>query len=162
MSQLAIKLKEDHARDRSNTPEPERPSSASGRKVSLDPAEVPAARQNWSGFRVIDLDLFVKELLECVRCTACRKPVKLMEVKVLGFSSKFELSCEKCGVLKSFRNCENVGTDANVIAEANRRAVFSTRSVGIGHEGLKTVCALMDLPPPVSKPTYDKAIKIIH
>ncbi|XP_034256368.1 uncharacterized protein LOC117654216 [Thrips palmi] len=160
LAKLAQKLAKQHARDRSGTPE--RPSSASRRKVSLEPAEVCEARRNWSGFRVIDLDLFVTELLECVRCKSCRKPVKLTEITVCGLSSKFELNCEKCGVLKSFRNCENVGTDNNVIAEANRRAVFSTRAVGVGHEGLKTICALMDFPPPVSKPTYDKAIKIIH
>ncbi|KAK3926587.1 MTRF1L release factor glutamine methyltransferase [Frankliniella fusca] len=163
LSELKNKLTEARARSRSSSASSqERPSSASRRKVSLDPAEVPQARKKWSGFRVVDLDLFANELLHCVGCHKCRKPVTLTEVKVCGLSSTFELSCKKCGVLRSFRNCSNVGTDVNVIAETNRRAVFATRSVGIGHEGLKTVCALMDFPPPVSKPTYDKAIKIIH
>ena len=38
--------------------------------------------------------------------------------------------------------------------EVNRRAVFAGRAVGLAREGLMKFCALMDMPPPLSTPTY--------
>ena len=35
-----------------------------------------------------------------------------------------------------------------------RRAVFAGRAVGLAREGLMKFCALMDMPPPLSTPTY--------
>jgi len=126
---------------------------------------VDAERAEWSGFRLVDIDKAFRNISACVSCRNCRGDIIITEKKTVGLSSLFEVTCpRKCGVRKTFRNCELVkGTQSQSNeSEANRRLAYTSQILGIKHSGMQKLCAMMDLPPAVSQKTYDKAVKIIH
>jgi hypothetical protein len=45
--------------------------------------------------------------------------------------------------------------------EVNLRLVYSMSCIGQGLAGLKTFCAVMDIPPPISQKSYDNIVKKI-
>ncbi|KAK3933147.1 Envelope protein UL45 [Frankliniella fusca] len=145
--------------------EPERPSSASENKLSDSDATVDPQRESWSGFRVVDIDKIFKNITECVACQKCRGNVKITEIRRVGLSSLYNLEClRKCGVLKTFRNSDIVKDNPTTKfeTEANRRFVLASQALGIKHGGLKTLSAMMDLPPPISQKLYDQTVKFVH
>jgi len=120
-------------------------------------AEVSEERKDWSGLRIIDIDKVFTNILSELGCRKCRGETKISEVKYCGLSSQYQLTCKKCGVLKTFKNCLGVSDNPRE-SEANRRFVYASQVLGFRHEGMNKFCALMDLPPPISYPTYKKTL----
>ncbi|KAE8737134.1 hypothetical protein FOCC_FOCC017406 [Frankliniella occidentalis] len=149
----------------SESEQPPRPSSASENKLPDCDATVDPQRESWSGFRVVDIDKIFGNITECVACQKCRGNVKITEIRRVGLSSVFNLECErKCGLLKRFRNSELVRDNPTTKfeTEANRRFVLASQALGVKHAGLKTLCAMMDLPPPISQKLYDSTLNFVH
>jgi len=137
----------------------ERPPTASERKISAEKVEIPAERENWSGHRIIDIDLVFGALTEVLACKTCAGKVKIGESCVRGHTSIFDVTCENCGILKKTKNCAKV-ENAVKSFELNRRVVYASRSAGIGRQSLETFCALMDLPPTLAKHSFDSTMKV--
>lgn len=145
--------------------QPERPSSASERKIEDVDATVDPSRENWNGFRIIDMDRVFGILLEHLSCRRCRGKAKIEEVRTMGFSSQFRLTCQNCGFLKVFRNSDEVrkmSPEEPMETEVNRRMIYASQILGIRHAGLSKLSALLDMPQIFSNKTYDKRVKVIH
>lgn len=136
------------------------PVSASARKMrsSLNP-EVDDTRKSWSGFRVVDIDLFLKSIEANCVCKRCFQSVAIRETNQCGFSSKFTLSCSHCELSETFRNSEMI---TKHVAEVNRRSVYAFKSLGLGYSNYKEFCALMDFPTPVASTTFDRGVDEIN
>ena len=46
--------------------------------------------------------------------------------------------------------------------DVNRRAAYAACEIGIGREGLATICEIMNLPPPSTEKSFQGHIKGIH
>lgn len=121
-------------------------------------AEVAEERKHWSGLRILDIDKGFSNILAELGCRKCRGETKISELKHFGLSSQYQLTCKKCGVLKVFKNCVGVSDNPRE-SEANRRFVYASQVMGFRHEGMKKLSALMDLPPPMSFPTYQQTVE---
>lgn len=132
--------------------------NVSERKLRTSAGSVKSARENWSGYRLIDIDLFFSVIEDFVSCGKCSGPnIKFKEEQITGLNSVFSITCLSCGWNVELRNGEKIGKDQKV-AEINRRSVFAFKTLGLGHSALKQFCALMDLPPPVSAPSFGASV----
>ncbi|KAK3917313.1 Replicase polyprotein 1ab, partial [Frankliniella fusca] len=80
----------------------------------------------------------------------------------LGLSTLYYYSCERCGDLKKFRNCDGVDQEGPYESEANRRFIYASQVLGYRYEGMKKICAIMDFPPPVNINLYRAAVDKTH
>ncbi|KAK3933236.1 Large tegument protein deneddylase [Frankliniella fusca] len=137
------------------------PDSASRRKLrtSLNPVVV-EERKEWSGFRVVDIDLFLRAIENNCVCKVCFNSVVITETSQAGWSSKYTVKCSntKCGFEDSFRSSEMI---SDRISEVNRRSVYAFKSLGLGYSSFKEFNALMDFPKPIAHTTFDRAIDSI-
>ncbi|KAE8740595.1 hypothetical protein FOCC_FOCC013896 [Frankliniella occidentalis] len=142
----------------------ERPSSASARKLDDFDAKVAPERENWSGFRIIDIDRVFVSLLQHVKCKYCSGSVAISELKSCGLSSVFKLVClDECGDVVSVRNSDIVyNADGTVETELNRRFVYASQVLGFKHAGMKSFSAILDLPPAISVTLYYATVSRIH
>lgn len=112
------------------------------------------------GYRIVDISSFFTEITNVLCCKICGGEIKVMETLCKGLSSIFQINCDNCNNLKSFRNCPMMGKKAN-IPEINRRFFYAMRCIGQGYAGMKTFCGAMDIPPPVQKAAYNNVLRKI-
>lgn len=135
--------------------------SASAKKLSLGmTSEFQEVNSSFQGYRLLDMDILVKELEMFLSCKSCGGDITFEEVLTVGLSSKYSIVCSSCGEVTSFRNSQMIGTNKNV-SEINTRAVYAMRCIGQGHTSLVTFCGIMDLPPPLSRKSYDLIVNKI-
>lgn len=130
--------------------------SASSKKLKLDISSAPENSNSCelTGYRLIDIAVFFKEISKYVSCNICHTSVNFTEESIRGNASVFSVNCENCNLNNKINSCPMIGPKHNV-PEVNIRLVYSLRSIGQGLAGLRTLCSLMNMPPPISQKSYD-------
>ena len=75
----------------------------------------------------------------------------------VGLAEKLSLKCRECGKETFFPTSSSIGGGA---FKVNRQSVMATQTWG--RSGLEYFCAMMDLPPPVTKKPYNDHMKKIE
>ena len=145
---------EKHQEDKVGTP--------SSRKIQLPEMkseDIPAGRI------IIEMRI-LNEYLEnvacCKLCKLGRVSLKSDQTKRMGLSNNLIWECDNLNCsLKTEMNTSKLCTDSKV-PEINRALVLGMRTLGKGREAAAKLCAALDLPAPVSKPSYSNHIKKIE
>lgn len=111
-----------------------------------------------AGYRLFHLETLFHALRDNLGCKTCGGSIALSEVSLRGLGGTYSISCENCMQLKTFKSSPTIDNTKSVF-EINRRAILAMRCIGQGLEGLTTFCGVMDLPPPVKRPTYDTVVQ---
>lgn len=74
-----------------------------------------------------------------------------------GLCSKFYFVCSKCHEGTPFRTSARSSFDKSY--DINRRMSAISLEIGIGRQSLADICALLNMPPPVSESNYSSHIK---
>ena len=96
-------------------------------------------------------DIFSETACPC--CHVNNLILREVFVKRQGSASLLELYCT-CGFVKEFYTSKKIGRRFDV----NKRIVYSTRTCGIGHNGLQSLCQNMNMPGSISAPAYKNII----
>ena len=111
-----------------------------------------------SGFKLQDATLLNDCIASAAICSSCRKPQSKLELyqhelQREGLAKCLFLRCSICkheSPLKTSKRLGGVGGGAH---EVNRRSVLASQK--LGQAGLNDFCARMNLPPPVTKKSYN-------
>lgn len=133
--------------------------SASQRKLSVN-KEI-EYNSSFEGYRIMDVSHMFSILEKFLCCKACGGEVSITEEIECGLSSKISILCENCAEVIKFKNSKKIGEN-NKISEINYRYIYAIRSIGLGYAAMKLFCGIMDLPQPVSKKSYNAAIKVLQ
>ena len=112
-----------------------------------------------TGFRFVDMEL-LGMVFSAMRCADCGEfSIVLSEnhSERKGCASSLRVFCESCGWKHEFWTSKK----QTLSFEANRRLVYSMRSIGRGHSGAKKFCSLMNMPPPPTARAYQKNTRTI-
>ena len=91
--------------------------------------------------------------------------IELLEKE--GLCQSLVVNCSVCGFSKSFRTSRRQSYVTRSKAgkrycDVNLRTVLAMREIGKGYEGLSKFCTVMNMPPPMSKTSYDNCVDEIH
>lgn len=139
---------------------PELKVSASSKKIKLSD-DVDEEISNYRGYRIIDIDILISSIENCLCCKACGSGITLSEEVLNGLLSEFKVSCKRCDKASCFKSSQMTGIKNNS-AEVNLRSAYAMRGVGMGYSSLELFCGLMDLPSPVSRKSYNGYIRKIE
>jgi hypothetical protein len=116
------------------------------------------------GNRLVDIDIFGRNLSSQLVCRHCHCDVQLIELKRQGLGSEYVFHCSnrRCNEQISFPSCTKIPVGNTSVNSVNRRAVFAMRGIGGGRADLQTFCGIMDLPPPVLASSYNLVNKTLH
>lgn len=132
--------------------------SASAKKIKAS-KEIPHIHEdNDIDYRILNFVTVFRTLSEYVKCKICAGNVTFQTASTRGLGFKILINCELCGETASIPSCPYIGSTY----EVNRRFTFTMRLLGIGLEGCKKFCGVMDLPPPVTQATYDLHVENIR
>ena len=132
--------------------------SVSASKLASNPVPInsPSSMKSIiTGYRIMDMEILA-DIFSEIACPYCHvKNLILREVfvKRQGSSSLLELYCT-CDFVKEFYASKKIGRRFDV----NKRIVYSTRTCGIGHNGLQSFCQDMNMPGSVNAPAYKNII----
>lgn len=108
------------------------------------------------GYCIVQFFAVFSGISDLVICRQCRKDVKFNQTSSRGLGFKIAVECE-CGV--SYVNSSPFVRNA---FEINRRIVFVMRLLGIGVEGLRLFCGLMDMATDFYSTTYYKCMENVN
>ena len=115
-----------------------------------------------TGFRLVDVELLTMAISH-TRCEEC-KDGKLSltedETQRAGLMTSFYIQCDKCKHMIHLSSSKKQ-TPRGMSYEVNRRSVYTTASLGLGHKGLSQFCGFMNMPPPVHHDSYQMHLKQI-
>lgn len=135
--------------------------SASSKKLKLENSAFLTinSKDKLQGYRIVDIGLLFDELSRFLCCNVCHSTVTYSE-EVRGCASVFKFSCAGCKSVKKVNSSPMLGIKKSA-PEVNLRLVYSMRCIGQGLAGLKTFCAVMNIPPPISQKSYDNIVRKI-
>ncbi|TGZ48985.1 Uncharacterized protein DBV15_12879 [Temnothorax longispinosus] len=84
-----------------------------------------------------------------VKCKECGGNITFSESSIRGLGFKLVVNCVNCEP-RYILSCPLI----NTAYEVNRRITFAMRLLGIGYDGIKKFCGLMDLPKIFHKNVY--------
>lgn len=101
-------------------------------------------------YRIINFQSVFAQISQHVQCKQCGDDVIFQVINTRGLGFKIMISCATCDptLIPSSLFINNS-------FEINRRFSFAMRCIGVGANGGKRFCALMDLPSPVTQSTQD-------
>lgn len=105
-------------------------------------------------YRILNFITVFSAISEHVKCKVCDSNVEFKAGSSRGLGLKILIVCPSCNPI----SIPLIGP----AYEINRRFIFAMRLLGIGLNGARQFCGLMDLPPPVVQSTYYIIIKNIH
>ncbi|KYQ53904.1 hypothetical protein ALC60_07197 [Trachymyrmex zeteki] len=127
----------------------------SAKKLRTNSTEV--AINAAQGYRLISFLFVFQSLSEMIKCKTCGGNVTFSESSIRGLGFKLVVNCDKCD--PRYKNSCPLIKNAY---EVNRRIVFAMRLVGVGWEGIRKFCGIMDLPKVFDKRTYYDIVNSIH
>jgi hypothetical protein len=111
-----------------------------------------------AGIELMDLGIFSQALRAFAKCSECDEGdcVTVKSVGRKGLATKMNLYCEACSSSLVFYSSKKrtVSLSPDTTGErydVNVRFVYALRSIGKGQTAGNTLCAIMNLPPPVTK-----------
>lgn len=136
--------------------------SSSKKKIDLSMYDS-FAEESTFRYNIVNLN-FVNELLtEMCVCKLCHGSVKLFAKRVNGLLINIHLECEKCKIDKFKHNSDQLDYECDGKSESfsdvNIRLVYALRSIGKGELEAKTLCGILNLPPPPTQ--YSKLTRIL-
>jgi len=105
---------------------------------------------------IIHFQMLVTFLQENLKCKTCNGDISFSQYGVRGLGFQLCMKC-RCGE-KYLSSCPKIGA----AYEINRRMVFAMRLLGVGIQGIKTFCGIMDLRKGLCNNSYYKIVSIIH
>ena len=112
-----------------------------------------------AGYEVIHTS-FLLQLLSAVICPCCHHPdLSLSRPFSQGLAAKMSVFCPHCeDTIFSGYTSPMSGSRRDV----NKRLVLGAKDSGISHPRLHSLFAVMDLPPPLNKSTFDEISQEVH
>ena len=101
------------------------------------------------GYRLITFLSFFSTLSEIVKCKECDGNLTFSESSIRGLGFKLVINCNNCEP-RYIISCLLIKNDY----EVNRRIIFAMRIVGVGYDGIRKFCGIMDLPKMFSIKVY--------
>ena len=112
-----------------------------------------------SGYRIIDLDILKNQISKDLVCRHCHSTSHLIEIKRSGLGSVFQFQCDnkRCDKSKNFFSDQVVKVkDSGLMNHfINRPMALAMKFIGCGLSATHAFCGMMNLPPPVSKSSYN-------
>lgn len=111
-------------------------------------------------YEIIDIEQLNLVLGDLAVCKFCQHKIQISKKSIVGLATQFTVSCSNCEQgKKSFVNSENVSSITNMLDKTdsprpitlydiNLRLVYGLRVVGKGHTAAKSLCGILNLPPP--------------
>ena len=106
-----------------------------------------------SGNRIIHLPSLQSLISESCVCSSCTVgSLKLVETNRSGLAPTLQLCCENCGIETSTQMADiPVGKK---FCDINRKSVLAMRVIGKSRKALQKICAVLDMPPPLSNSSF--------
>ncbi|XP_071653036.1 uncharacterized protein [Temnothorax longispinosus] len=146
-----------HRSGRNTTPRPPSRLPAGVKNGHGVPSEVQVPVNAGYGYRLIVFLPFFSTLSEMVKCKECGGNITFSESSIRGLGFKLVVNCVNCEP-RYILSCPLI----NTAYEVNRRITFAMRLLGIGYDGIKKFCGLMDLPKIFHKNVYYEVMSNIH
>ena len=112
------------------------------------------------GCKIVDIGVLCEVLEKVAICKTCKNPnshLKLFQddSKRIGLHEKLFFQCTSCGETTFFETSSKLGAPRQGHSEVNMRLVHGGLTTGNGLSSLKKLCAALNLPPPISKRSYN-------
>lgn len=130
--------------------------SVPAKKLKTHSAEVPISVG--LGYRLINFLAFFSTLSEMIKCKYCDGNVTFSESSICGLGFKLVVTCNNCEP-RYINSCPLINRSDY---EINTRIVFAMRLLGVGYEGIKKFCGIMDLSKAFNKKVYDDIMTNVH
>ena len=102
-------------------------------------------------------------ILETARCPECLEKVEVdyqLDSKIR--LALFLLACPACHWTKFFCTSRVIkGKQRLPNYEINLTSIIAFREYGVGYDGIKTFCGVVNMPPPMNKTAFQKSSKSI-
>lgn len=143
--------------------------STSAKKLKLSDSFVnsstPQNGEERDGFVIISM-AYLREVVSFGICPDCKASLTIRNLieRKMGFSYLMILSCQECKWKQEKRTSEALinSTPGQKSFEINARMVMGFREFGKGLASMQTFCRVVNMPPPMSKPAYNKVVKRIQ
>ncbi|XP_036148684.1 uncharacterized protein LOC118647819 [Monomorium pharaonis] len=129
--------------------------SSSAKKLKHSDEEVPISATH--GYRIISFVAIFSSLSEMLKCKTCNGNINFSESNICGLGFKLVVNCDNCEP-RYINSCPLIKN----AYEINRRIVFVMRLLGIGYDGVKKFCGLMDISKMFTKNVYYDILENIH
>ena len=111
------------------------------------------------GYRLVDVENLRVAMVKMHKCKGGKIIVKELEKSGLGSTFLFE--CSVCAHTAHMNTAKQTPGKVRTF-DINRRSVFAAGELGIGREGLATLCEIMNLPAPVYNNSFSDHMKFVH
>lgn len=110
-------------------------------------------------YEIIDVGILQSILSNLAVCKLCHGSLTLSKTSVVGLATEFCITCLSCNQNLKFMNCNKIigpAPSKNVSTEQpyydlNIRLIYGLRIIGKGYTAARTLCGVMNLPPPPTK-----------
>lgn len=130
-------------------------SSASKRKVSSNLDSYDKYTDDDKCNDIINLFRLEKLMENIAVCRKCGGSLSIVTSDRLGLSVTVTIKCNDCDYEVSAKNSEKLSGGR---MEVNVRSVYAFRCIGKGEQAAKTLCAVMNLPRPITFKRYNKLL----
>ena len=121
-------------------------------------SEVQTVTYTFSGSRLVELhslDEFISERCICSNCKEGTLTLEEYFFKKEGFCTGLAVYCANCKMTSNIEYSRSPGK----FLELNRKAVFAMRLLGQGRSALETFCAVLELPSPLAKLSFQSHVQ---
>ena len=142
-------------------------SSAASRKLKVNSNDSTADIFDYGtdGTIFISTDILIGMMLETARCPECLQKVEVdyqLDSKV-GLAHFFLLECPSCHWTKTYCTSRVIkDKTGHPTYEINLTSIIAFRECGVGYDGIKNFCGVVNMPPPMNKTAFQKSSKSIH
>ena len=141
----------------------------SAKKLRLTEGEDNSAlRSEDDGNIIVSMD-FLRDLVALIGVcpAACKSSALTIENELnlkMGFAYKFRVTCSECGWMQQITTSKTTqkSTPGQKPYEINTRMVIGFREMGQGFASMETFCRCLNMPPPMSKPAYNKTVSSLR
>ena len=113
------------------------------------------------GMRLLEVEGLQEALESGVCCNVCTGPIVFQEDFSFrqGLCTSPSLFCKDCEE-HTYIRFSPVGTSK--VLRVNRKVAFANKCAGGNYSSLEVLCAMLDMPPPVSKNIHSQHVKVIR
>ena len=114
------------------------------------------------GYRLIYVENMRKAMEQMHQFSCIRSRIYVKEgSRRSGLCSTLHFECSECCIDVSMNTSKKVAEKSDSY-DINTRATFAMSELGLGREGLATVCEIFNIPAPLSDSNYQQSKKTIH
>lgn len=111
-------------------------------------------------------DLLLTMLRETSCCPDCYEniDIEFMEEKKVGLAQFIKMKCNSCNWEREYCSSKKINKQRKGQSpyEINLTSMIAFREIGVGYNGMKNFCGVMNMPPPMNKSAFQKLSKVIH